>query len=325
MHWTANEGKGADAVANRNYFNSTNRGASAHYIVDDHQIIQCIPDDEVAWHVGASKYRTIGEMVREKPFGPNYFLIGIEMCVNRDGDWSKTYRNSIELVAYLLKKYNLTINNIYRHFDITGKDCPKMMIEESDWTTFKNDVLKVMSGEVSKNKPVQEPINKNTEVPLLKRTLKLTEPIMSGEDIRMLQKRLNELNFNSGSVDGYFGNSTVSAVKSFQKSIGLSIDGIVGTKTWDALWKSIKVDKTNPSQYNEVPELKRVLKLTNPTMKGEDVKTLQTRLIKLKYSSGVADGIFGKNTEGIVKDFQKSKGLLVDGVVGPETWKALFY
>lgn len=65
IHWTANTGKGANAVANRNYFNTTKTAASAHYIVDDHSIVQCIPDGEVAWHVGASKYTATGEKIRK--------------------------------------------------------------------------------------------------------------------------------------------------------------------------------------------------------------------------------------------------------------------
>jgi len=60
-HWTANPHKGANAIANRNYFNTATRRASAHYIVDDHSIIQCMPDHEVAFHVGAKKYKPIGE------------------------------------------------------------------------------------------------------------------------------------------------------------------------------------------------------------------------------------------------------------------------
>lgn len=145
IHWTANTGKGANAVANRNYFNTTKTAASAHYIVDDHSIVQCVPDGEVAWHVGANKYTAIGEKIREKPYSPNYFLIGIEMCVNSDGNWNKTYQNTVELAGYLLRKYNLNTNDLYRHYDITGKDCPAMMVNESEWQKFKNAVNAVLN------------------------------------------------------------------------------------------------------------------------------------------------------------------------------------
>ncbi len=145
IHWTANTNKGANALANARYFNSDqymtkSNGekvkitASAHYVVDDIQIIRCIPDDEVGYHVGSSKgykeliYTKIGVA---RGSSPNNYMIGIEMCVNSDGDFVKTRQNTIELTNYLLKEHNLTVKNVYRHFDITGKNCPKMMLDEA--------------------------------------------------------------------------------------------------------------------------------------------------------------------------------------------------
>ena len=142
IHWTANTNKGADAVANRNYFNTTNNWASTHYIVDDKQIIRCLPDDEIGYHMGSSKYTRLADDIREGKYSPNYFLLGIEMCVNKDGDWDKTYNATVELAAYLLRKHGLTVEDIYRHYDITGKDCPKMLLEEEAWSNFKVRVTK---------------------------------------------------------------------------------------------------------------------------------------------------------------------------------------
>jgi uncharacterized protein YgiM (DUF1202 family) len=144
-HWTANIGKGANAKANVCYFNTTDRYASAHFVVDDHSIYQCIPENEMAYHVGASKYNTEGERLRGGTGTPNAFLIGFEMCVNSDGDWPTTYQNSADLAAYLLHKYQLKVFDLYRHYDITGKDCPKMMLEEAQWTAFKQLIALKMS------------------------------------------------------------------------------------------------------------------------------------------------------------------------------------
>lgn len=142
IHWTGNKGRGANALANRNYFNNTRNAVSAHYIVDDRNIIRCIPDEEIAYHVGAKKYAAAGLKIKEGNYSPNYFLIGIEMCANSDGDWIKTYNNTVELAAYLLKKHNLNIDNMYRHYDITGKECPKMMMDQRNWQEFKDKVFK---------------------------------------------------------------------------------------------------------------------------------------------------------------------------------------
>lgn len=170
IHWTANTSRGADAQANRNYFNRSSHTtynsdgriqksyASAHYIIDDHSIIRCIPDDEVAYHVGALTYKPIGEEIREHRVAdsPNNYLIGIEMCVNEGGDWDKTYRTTVELTRHLLDKHGLTVKNVYRHYDITGKLCPKMMVEEVPWMQFRNDVMSLSPDEVVKEKPVKE-------------------------------------------------------------------------------------------------------------------------------------------------------------------------
>ncbi len=67
----------------------------------------------------------------------------------------------------------------------------------------------------------------------------------------------------------------------------------------------------------------RVLKLTSPYMRGEDVKTVQTELKRLGYNPGQIDGIYGKKTERAVKRFQKASGLKSDGIVGKRTYTAL--
>ena len=141
-HWTANTDRGANAIANRNYFNLGLRYASAHYNVDDRGPVQCIPDNEVAYHVGATRYKPIGHRLKSgSNYSPNHFTIGFEMCVNKDGDWEATYEHSLRLAAFLLLKHGKTTDDLYRHFDVTGKDCPKMMIEEQPWNEFKSGVL----------------------------------------------------------------------------------------------------------------------------------------------------------------------------------------
>ena len=68
------------------------------------------------------------------------------------------------------------------------------------------------------------------------RIIKIKQPQMYGEDIKLIQRELIEKGFNCGKIDGYYGNNTMSAVKQFQKSNNLDVDGIVGPKTWDKLF-----------------------------------------------------------------------------------------
>ena len=74
-----------------------------------------------------------------------------------------------------------------------------------------------------------------------------------------------------------------------------------------------------------IPELNRVLSLQSPALQGEDVLALQEQLLVLGYSEvGTPDGIFGSLTDIAIKRFQTEHSLAVDGVVGPQTWQALF-
>lgn len=146
IHWTANESSGANALANRSYFNQGFRAASAHYIVDSGHIVQCLPDHEVAYHCGdrpLGRYKPIGLTLMNgfKSVTPNYFTIGVEMCVNRDGHWPSTYRHTCELVARLFLAHDLPNGSIYRHYDITGKLCPRPFLEQLSWQKFLDDVL----------------------------------------------------------------------------------------------------------------------------------------------------------------------------------------
>lgn len=149
IHWTGNPG--TSAQANRNYFESLKdqtgnegvRYASAHFVVGiDGEIIQCLPLDEWAYHVGAKKYV---EGIQEKLGAiPNSCTIGIEMChPTWHGHFTNaTWEAAAELTAVLLKRFNLCPDkDVYRHYDITGKICPKWFVERaSEWRRFLCDV-----------------------------------------------------------------------------------------------------------------------------------------------------------------------------------------
>lgn len=147
VHWVANPG--TTAMQNRIFFEKRAQGkdgyGSAHIIIDDNDVIECIPEDEVAYHVGANKYTDIGLSISSYP---NARTLGVELChPGWDGKPSdSTYKKALEYLAQRCKKYNLDpIKNIYRHYDITGKDCPKYYVENpDDFDNLKLDVQKLM-------------------------------------------------------------------------------------------------------------------------------------------------------------------------------------
>lgn len=153
IHWVANPGTTADQ--NRYFFELRKLGekgyGSAHYIINlDGNVIQCVPDKEIAYHVGAKKYK---EDARSKlsPY-PNDCTLGIECThFNRKGEMTiETYESLIELTVNLCKKYNLRETDLYRHHDITGKDCHKWFVDHLDqWEKFKKNVAAKMNSQLT--------------------------------------------------------------------------------------------------------------------------------------------------------------------------------
>jgi len=116
VHYTANNGDRAQG--NGNYFSQPNRNASAHYFVDESNVVQSVKDTDTAWHCGAKSYKhTICR---------NDNSIGVEMCSEKDekGQYyinEQTQNTAIKLINVLMSKYNIPIKNVIRHYDVTGK------------------------------------------------------------------------------------------------------------------------------------------------------------------------------------------------------------
>ncbi|MCI8620885.1 MAG: N-acetylmuramoyl-L-alanine amidase [Clostridia bacterium] len=127
IHETDNKANGAGANNHAKYLSENNdRGASWHYTVDEKEIYHHIPDNEIAYHAGTEK--------------GNLYGIGIELCVNEDGDFEKTFDNASKLVAYLLKEYKLSIKDMKTHNDFSGKDCPHNILKNNKMKEFTKKV-----------------------------------------------------------------------------------------------------------------------------------------------------------------------------------------
>lgn len=136
MHYTGNDGD--TDTANAKYFQTANRGASAHCFVDDDSITQSVPYEYVAYHCGAKKYY--------HKHCRNVNSIGIEMCDTvKDGTYNvskKTRANAIHLVQTLMHKYNIPIENVLRHYDVTHKNCPAYFVKgKKAWEQFKKELV----------------------------------------------------------------------------------------------------------------------------------------------------------------------------------------
>lgn len=133
IHDTGNASKGADAMSHYRYFNGGNRNASAHYFVDDKQVVQLVGDSLSAWHVGDGRGR----------YGiTNANSLGIEMCINADGNYAKMYYHTVELAKNIMRKFNIPIERVVRHYDASRKTCPAHMRKSNwqAWAQFKKDI-----------------------------------------------------------------------------------------------------------------------------------------------------------------------------------------
>lgn len=132
VHYTANPG--ATAMDNRNYFenlkDSHETKVSSNFVVGlEGEIVQCVPTWEEAY---ASNSRNID-------------TVSIECChPDESGKFNdKTYQSMVELSAWLCLKFDLDENDVIRHYDVIGKDCPKYFVEnEKAWERFRKDVGK---------------------------------------------------------------------------------------------------------------------------------------------------------------------------------------
>lgn len=145
LHYTANDGD--LAVDNANYFQTAHKPASsAHYFVDDAYVFRSVPDNYIAWSVGGDRYfdveKTGGAKLYKKVTNAN--SISIEMCgTKKDGRGTaseKTMKNAAELCLELMEKYNIDIDHVVRHFDVTGKHCPLYFMDNVAWEGFKDRI-----------------------------------------------------------------------------------------------------------------------------------------------------------------------------------------
>ena len=142
IHDTGNTGRGADDISHYKYFNGGVRNASAHFFVDCDSITETVDPNLVSWHCGDG-YGQYGIT--------NSNSIGIEICINSDGNYAQAVANAIELTKYLMKQFGIPASNVKRHWDASHKACPNTMMANNwaKWNEFKSQ----LTGSVSKPTP----------------------------------------------------------------------------------------------------------------------------------------------------------------------------
>lgn len=171
IHWTANSG--ADADAHFNYFDKTiiqlKRYAGAHIFVDKDKTLELIPLNEGAFGANdggnaSLKLPTLRASDKRYPTrtgdgNANLLTIHVEMCVEKDGSIHPDTVERTRLVVKMLQdkfpQLKDTKNRVVRHFDITGKNCPKPFVEdEKKWNAFLESI----------DQPIEEESNESLKI-----------------------------------------------------------------------------------------------------------------------------------------------------------------
>ena len=234
------------------FSNPQNRNGSADWIVDDADTV-CYNNNpnRYCWAVGddSRRYSKGGRLYK---LARNKNTVSIEICNgSRSGSVGQAnnpdlyftdsaINNALKLAAFLMKKYNIPIGNVIRHYDISGKFCPGVIGwnansgSDAAWNKFKARLKEMVEDGKSTDTTttVSEPTNSSAkEIP----NMNLLKNGSYGYQVKVLQTLLKLNGYDCGSADGQFGNKTHAAVVAYQKAHGLVADGIVGQKTWNKL------------------------------------------------------------------------------------------
>lgn len=127
IHDTANPRSGADADSHYTFFNSGDQSSSADFFVDDTKALQ-VNDyyHYYTWHCGDGGR---GAKIQ------NRNSVGVEICVNQDGNYAKALDNARQLTRRLMKELHVDVRHVVRHQDASGKNCPASM-SAADWQAF---------------------------------------------------------------------------------------------------------------------------------------------------------------------------------------------
>lgn len=208
VHNTYNDASARNEIA---YMISNSSETSFHYAIDDQQIVQGIPENRNAWHA-SDGWKGSG----------NRKGIAVEICFSESGGerFIAAEKLAARFIAMKLKEKGWGIDRVRKHQDFSGKDCPHRTIAMG-WERFVDMVRKEME---------DKPAEKFPMLPLLRNGSR-------GVSVKAMQLLLIGYGYSCGGygADGIFGTATDSAVRGFQKDMGLAADGYCGPDTWARL------------------------------------------------------------------------------------------
>jgi N-acetyl-anhydromuramyl-L-alanine amidase AmpD len=272
-----------------------NNGYGGHFnITRDGKIYQAANPECVLWHIGNP-----GCYTEKYPNGwnpTNQNAIGIENSVCYDTDWyftKETEESLVTLTKWLMQELNIDSDHVLRHFDVLNKCCPAPYVANNKhngnmtWDEFK--------ARISSDDSYAYTFNVNQ-----------ISTGSNGKTVKLLQTLLKGRGYNL----------TILAVKDFQKTSGLTSDGIVGNNTWT---------KLIPCYSDTVSNIERKFCLNEIEYgsTGAECYFVQNLLKGLGYYNKAIDTSFGDGCKKAIIKYQKDNGMSGDGYVGKNTYTRL--
>ena len=277
IHQTGNTSKGANAQAHANIQSKGNtRAASWHESIDDKEVIQSFEHTAKCWHAGDGR--------NGKGNGKG---IGLELCINSDGNYKRTIENGAERTAQLMKQYSIPLSHVLRHKDCSGKNCPAQInagLHGITWDDFKNLVMKYYNG--------KEPVivNPSTSKPKVKTIDQMAQEVIAGKHGNGHTARRKSLGISqaeydkvSAKVNAHYGvkSEPVKASKSIDQMAREVVNGEHGNGHVNRR-KSLGVSQ---SVYNQVRDRVNEMAAGSPTP-SKSIDQMAREVIAGKHGNG---------------------------------------
>ncbi|MGG4438294.1 N-acetylmuramoyl-L-alanine amidase [Priestia megaterium] len=237
VHWVANPN--TTAAANISYWRNQSNGIQAHDVINlNGDLYHAVPYNVMCYHIGSKVYTK--DCLKRLGSYPNNATIGVE-CTHVDWDGKMTdatYQTLVTHVANLCKKFGLTADDVWLHYETNGwKDCHRYFVKSLNgrWKTFLRQVADKIAGSTGIVTAPSRPSTANDDVHMVE-DLGIGD---SGTAVQNLQKDLTALGYDTQGTDGKFGKNTQAAVLKFQKDHGLVADGIAGLNTKAEIEKAL--------------------------------------------------------------------------------------
>lgn len=309
-----------------------NNGSSAHYVAQDGRVTQIVEDSRASWHGGNNE--------------ANGTSIGIEMRPEMtQGDWETL----VELCVLLERRHGSL--KYYGHKDWKNTACPGKYYDRlGELVDAVNEYHK--TGKVPKTTNGGSSSGGGTAKKYKEVEYGTTLGLYDkGAPVKEWQREA--LGYSDDDADGYFGPQTEADTEDWQAARGLTPDGLVGEKTWDAYKDGAKPSKPKPKDKTPVGKIYDfpyeeggyIGPLDGPDRSHSGIGNRKTggvldctwnkRFVDrlewrgwdpegdylVKYGN---DGKYGDELESLIRAFQEDQGLVVDGLAGRETWDAAF-